>query len=343
MANDSVGVAAAASPTNYIDNESIATGGSPANVDRQRVRLGGAGYTDLSDVVTGDTGQGALVSVGARKEAAFTTTTVQAVASTDVSNFRFAAVWIGAQGGGSSVTPQGSNDNSTWFSIPWWNSTSTAPSLSSGGTGGTGFILAIPLACRYFRLNVTGISSGTTSGTVEFFAVAPPSLVRVVQLVGGSSISISGWTNPADAQANASTFAIGPEGYNGSSWDRLRVPTIFKTATATASGDTALWTPTSGKKFRLLRFKIEATQEAATSGGGDIDVVLRDSTTATSAAMSFYAPSTSVTTTPGVISTGWLDLGNGIISAAANNVLNINLSAALSSGKVRVVACGTEE
>jgi hypothetical protein len=41
--------------------------------------------------------------------------------------------------------------------------------------------------------------------------------------------------------------------------------------------------------------------------------------------------------------TSWIDLGNGILSAAANNVLNINLSGALAAGAVRVTCCGTEE
>ena len=38
-----------------------------------------------------------------------------------------------------------------------------------------------------------------------------------------------------------------------------------------------------------------------------------------------------------------IDLGNGYLSTAANNVLQVNLSAALSAGKVRVTAVGTEE
>jgi hypothetical protein len=39
-----------------------------------------------------------------------------------------------------------------------------------------------------------------------------------------------------------------------------------------------------------------------------------------------------------------LDLGVfGILSAAANNVLNVNLSVALATGNVRIIAMGTEE
>jgi hypothetical protein len=34
-------------------------------------------------------------------------------------------------------------------------------------------------------------------------------------------------------------------------------PNVFKTATASAAGNTALWAPASGKKFRLMRFMIQ--------------------------------------------------------------------------------------
>lgn len=92
-----------------------------------------------------------------------------------------------------------------------------------------------------------------------------------------------------------------------------------------------------------MRYRIEVTADAATSGGGEIDIVLRDSTTATAHAASVYCPAVAATTFGAGYESGWIDVGNGQLSAAANNVLNINLSAALSSGKVRVVCCGTEE
>ena len=342
MANDSVGVAAAASPTNYIDNEQIATGGSPANVDRQRVRIGGSGYADLGDVQQGDSGQNLLITGGGRKEASFTTTTNQALISTDVSNYRYVVVHLTSISG--TLTAQGSNNNSNWVSLPtFWVDANSFSGAAAASLSLANKLYAIPLTTRYFRLNQTGIG-GTTAGVAEFYSVPPALPAQYVYIGGPSQLDIEATSLSGDGatvfQGSVSAF----NGlYNGSTWDRQRGPAIFKTATATASGDTALWTPTSGKKFRLMRFKIEATADAATSGGASIDVVLRDSTTATAAAMSFYAPATSVTTTPGRISSGWVDLGNGLLSAAANNVLNINLSAALTSGKVRVVCCGTEE
>lgn len=126
--------------------------------------------TTVGSVVAGDSGQNAQIIVGARKEVTFTTTTAQAVASTDTSNYSYASVHITSQGGSSTVTFQVSNDNTNWVST-------TLLSASANGGGITSSTLAAvvyygPITGRYFRLNVTGIVSGTTAGVVEFFANA---------------------------------------------------------------------------------------------------------------------------------------------------------------------------
>jgi hypothetical protein len=342
MANDSVGVAAAASPTNFIDNESIATGGSPATVDRQRVRIGGSGYADLADVVQGDAGQNMQIVGGSRKEVVVSVAANGAVASTDCSNYRTVTVYLSAKPTGT-VTFQMSNDNANWITATLLD-TSNGPLAS---TASAGIIYAGAVVGRYFRLNVSGWTSGTITGTVQFNALpGPPQTWVPIWGVGGSFGISNGSSGGFDGTSNSlsltSNQAItAPLIFNGSTWDRQRTPTKFFTATATASGDTALWTPTSGKKFRLMRYMIGVTGDLAAGTGTEVDVVLRDSTTATAAALSFWASATAGAT-PG-FNSGWVDLGNGILSAAANNVLNINLSAALTSGKVRVVACGTEE
>jgi hypothetical protein len=128
----------------------------------------------------------------------------------------------------------------------------------------------------------------------------------------------------------------------------LRTPAIFKTAQATASGDNALWTPTAGKKFRLMRFKLQVTANAYIAARGVLTIKLRDGTTDMNLTHDVYLGQTALAadTNPQqlpMLETGWIDLGNGFLSAAANNVLNINLSAALSAGNVRVTCCGTEE
>ena len=125
--------------------------------------------------------------------------------------------------------------------------------------------------------------------------------------------------------------------------DRLRTANIFKTITATASGDTAVWTPASSKRFRLMAYMIQLTGDSATAGGAVIDFLLRDATTATAFAFSTFVPAAGGTILGAVATSGFCAIMNGFSSAAVNNALNINLSAALSVGKVRVTAIGTEE
>jgi len=134
----------------------------------------------------------------------------------------------------------------------------------------------------------------------------------------------------------------------------LRTPTVFKTISTQATGNTAVWTPT-GKKFRLMRFMIDVMANALTAGG-NLTISLNDAGTAlnanvpaasntTNGGVSFtaFVPSSAITNVFGGYSTGWIDLGNGYISAAAGNALNINLSAAVTVGLVNIIVCGTEE
>lgn len=118
----------------------------------------------------------------------------------------------------------------------------------------------------------------------------------------------------------------------------------FGSVRATAFGNTAVYTPTSGKKFRLLGYAYSATPDVATSGGARIDVELQDSTTQVKATLfSFYAPAIAGTAFGANDQSGFISLGDGFLSASANNVLNVNLSAALTSGNVTVNAVLTEE
>lgn len=119
-------------------------------------------------------------------------------------------------------------------------------------------------------------------------------------------------------------------------------PNVYKTVIATASGNTALWTPTSGKRFQLMRYIMDATEDITTSVAGDITISFQDATTPLNIAVDVFVPSTASPNAGAAYSSGWVDLGTGILSAAINNVLNVNLSAALTSGRVRVNVAGIE-
>lgn len=120
-------------------------------------------------------------------------------------------------------------------------------------------------------------------------------------------------------------------GFNGASFDRVRVGKVYKyieylnLANATA---TTVWTPAAGKKFRLMGVQV------GTSSGSNALVHLRDG--AAGSGTPFHTIRTGQTDTKD------FSFGNGYISSASNNVLEIyNNTGATCS--VWVTAWGTEE
>lgn len=282
--------------------------------------------------------------------------------STDVSGYRRFSVQITGTWS-ATVTWQGSNDNTNWTAIfadyLGSNTNVSVPSVTFTG------VIAGNINFRYLRIRATAFTSGTITGTIELsalpygpqtIAVAQPGAgytgtvktafadnTNYVNVVGLPASQLFGDAT-SSATVNTVTVAAAALVYNGTTLlTRLRTPIVFKTATATASGDTGVWTPTSGKKFRVMKYSIEVTGDAATSGGAVIDIVLRDATTAIGVGASVFVPLAGGTVFSAGYSTGWIDLGNGYISTATNAVLNVNLSATLTGGKVRVVVAGTEE
>jgi hypothetical protein len=123
-----------------------------------------------------------------------------------------------------------------------------------------------------------------------------------------------------------------------------RTPTIFKQVSTLATGSTALWTPGTGNKFRLLKFKIQVTANAVAGAAAVLVIGLLDSATVLGLSHSVYIPAVAAAALAGSYDSGWIDLGFfGYLSATANNVLNVSLSFALTGGAVNVIACGTED
>jgi hypothetical protein len=125
-------------------------------------------------------------------------------------------------------------------------------------------------------------------------------------------------------------------------------PNIFRSALANTAGDTALWTPTTGKRFRLMRLFVMVPTNCTLAARGIESIKLRDGITDLNISFDVWLGQTAPVEAAGTppypaFTSGWIDLGNGVLSAAVNNVLNINLSPALASGNIRVTACGTEE
>ncbi|GGN39512.1 hypothetical protein FHR83_006704 [Actinoplanes campanulatus] len=274
------------------------------------------------------------------------------VGSFDVSG-GYTAIIITVTGTFSGTTVlQGSFDGTNWTTVSLSAMGASTAGVASNGdftqsstpNGSNGYY--VPVWFRYYQFVCTAYTSGTRTYQVALTA-APLHAMRVN--VANSSLSVSssatGTTTLSDAQANTPWSTVGSLGlgFNGATWSRQRLANIFKSVTATASGDTAVWTPTSGKRWQLLRFQLFATADAAQSSGGVITVTLRDVTTSTGLAIPVYVPATGGTALGGW-SSGWIDVGPyGVRAAAINTNLNVNLSAALTAGAIGVVAAGTEE
>lgn len=168
----------------------------------------------------------------------------------------------------------------------------------------------------------------------------------IASVIARSNASIDGASNTVgflyDLTGTQLALQVYQDVYNGLTWDRLRTPNVFKSLTTAAVGPTALWTPGAGKKFRLMRFKIDVSSNAIAAAGAGKIIALLDNATNMNLDHSVFVPAAAVAVTP-LLSTGWIDLGNGILSAAANNPLNVTLSTALTGGDVRIIAAGTEE
>ena len=95
--------------------------------------------------------------------------------------------------------------------------------------------------------------------------------------------------------------------FNGSTWDRVRVANVFKPVTlASGTAETTIWTPASGKKFRLMGFLLTC--------GAASTLTFRDNTAGTIIATARGGTDIPIPTPP---------MGNGLLSASANNVLTV--------------------
>jgi hypothetical protein len=241
--------------------------------------------TNTANILKNDgtaAGQNAQLVGRAYLSVAFTTTTVQAVGTTDGGGYASVSVQIASQGTSSTVTWQGSNDNVNWYGIGL---------LSSGAVGGTPLVSSStttntyvgPLNFRYFRLNVTGISAGTTAGTVMFFTTpysnntntiqvssnnttgsAVPSTAFYMGINSGSSLSgAAAMAVLTDGITATSVLATGVIAHNGTTYDRQRNNT---TGAVIAAGTTASNAGVSVTTYNASKAVIVVSISAFTSG-----------------------------------------------------------------------------
>ena len=109
----------------------------------------------------------------------------------------------------------------------------------------------------------------------------------------------------------------------------------------TGAGTTALWTPNSGKKFRLMKYRILIPGDTYLAAAGRLVIRFYDASTDLGIWHSILLPA-AAGTTPMLWDSGLCDLGNGYLSSTANNALGVNLSAAVTNG-INVQVFGNEE
>ncbi len=125
--------------------------------------------------------------------------------------------------------------------------------------------------------------------------------------------------------------------FNGNTMDRVRSGSIPATALITAVGPIALFTPIAGQMYRLMRYTMELTEQATLAVAGNYTVSLQDAAGTIICSHTWFVPAVAVAGI-GNEPARPLDLMNGFLSAAANNVLNVVASAALATGGVRINA-----
>lgn len=199
---------------------------------------------------------------------------------------------------------------------------------------------------------LSGLDTGTNTGSNSASLNLTPIIAS--QTGGAVSDNVTNVSYLATSNALGTPLISGGMAYGGAfsgttnatkkGWAAVRTSTVFKQASASATGNTAVWTPAANNKFRLLGFKIQVSADATTVGGARITIGLQDATTDLGLSHIVFVPAAAGTALNGGYDSGFVPLGSfGILAAAVNDVLNVNLSAALSTGVVNVIAMGVEE
>lgn len=179
--------------------------------------------------------------------------------------------------------------------------------------------------------------AGTTIGTDEVTINAVAVQVQRVKLVdsteGGAGAQFPAPGALGDAAANPTTILVGaallryaPSG-GVALWDRPRLANVFKTVDlVAATAETTIWTPATGRKFRLMGFMLTCSSNSKLS--------LRDGTAGTIIVVCGTGANS-----PTILGAEMLG-GLGILSAVADNVLTVTR---LTSGTLTGLVWGCEE
>jgi len=198
----------------------------------------------------------------------------------------------------------------------------------SASTSADGATTGVPMSGLY-GFNGTNFDRLRTSGTGSNAGI-----LRVIPYsTGGNTPDIAGIS--ADTFSAGGSRGMGALGFNfgyapsssGDYWERIRTSKVFKYIEYLNLADntaTTVWTPATGRKFRLLGVQISASAASI--------LHLRDGAGGTI----FHTQRTAG------IDSKYFYFGNGYLSSTANNVLEI-LNKSAATINVWVTCYGTEE
>lgn len=191
--------------------------------------------------------------------------------------------------------------------------------------------LQVTVAAGTASIGTVGLDAGTNIvGKVIIHNTADnggeDNSIRIRDSLGGNELAAMGYNSDGKALPNF-PLAVSdlPWLYNGDgTLTRVRNSKIFKDATATAAGDTTVWTPAAGsvaiRGFLLV--------------GGDVDTTVQFKTGATNHGPVFFLKSGQTIS---------VDYPNIWIPGAAGEALSVTLGTAQNTAGVAVQVWGTEE
>jgi hypothetical protein len=194
------------------------------------------------------------------------------------------------------------------------------PGLGSGnGLKVDGSGVALPISAASLPLPTGAATSALQGGGLPaaldgsgFLKVHEQGTATVDTELAAAAALADGASNPTTATAGAAML-----GYNGATWDRVRVANISKYLEAvTITTITTVWTPTSGKKFRIMGGTISVSAACY--------VIFEDNSHSSTTNYIHVTPKLTADTPYNFVVLG----GQGFLSAAANNVLKATSSAA---------------
>ena len=214
---------------------------------------------------------------------------------------------------------------------------------------------------KYFKATITTYGSGTVSGQVTLIPgsitdistgkiayPAPPFASQIGYRDNSDNIvALNSLAKIGDNASGNSAAGIALAGYDGSNISRLRYANTVKSLNKSTTGDTPIWTPSAGRRYRLLGYIITISSNATLAAAGMLAIKLRDGTTVDIVTHNVYVPQTAENKLASDWSTGFVDLGAGgglgVQGGAVTRALNLSLSTALATGIVDVQVFGTED